>query len=128
MTSSLTVPTATSFRVVPAKLLEVNRLVLNNQLARSGAAGKVSFTHLIGWAIVQALQSVPALNYSFRDEVNGRAPGGNGASPTASPVPGPAVFRPAHVNLGLAVDLQRPDGGRDQGGRGPRFSAFLDRL
>jgi 2-oxoglutarate dehydrogenase E1 component len=104
MTSSLTVPTATSFRVVPAKLLEVNRLILNNQLARSGAAGKVSFTHLIGWAIVQALQSVPALNYSFRDEVNGGA-SANGQS-------SPAVFRPAHTNLGLAVDFQRPDGGR----------------
>ncbi len=126
MTSSLAVPTATSFRVVPAKLLEVNRLILNNQLARSGAAGKVSFTHLIGWAIVQALRSVPALNYSFRDEVDGRAPangqptpdgavaseGGNGTSRAPGRVPGPAVFRPAHINLGLAVDLQRPDGGR----------------
>ncbi|HXW78843.1 MAG TPA: 2-oxo acid dehydrogenase subunit E2, partial [Acidimicrobiales bacterium] len=62
MTTSLEVPTATSFRVVPAKLLEVNRLILNNQLARSGTAGKVSFTHIIGWAVVQAVQTVPALN------------------------------------------------------------------
>ena len=127
MTSSLGVPTATSFRVVPAKLLEVNRLILNNQLARSGAAGKVSFTHLIGWAIVQAVQSVPALNNSYMDKseepdpVDGRgAPGGgngtNGANRATpgpgAPVDGPAVFRPAHVNLGLAVDLQRPDGTR----------------
>jgi 2-oxoglutarate dehydrogenase E1 component len=124
MTSSLSVPTATSFRVVPAKLLEVNRLILNNHLARSGSAGKVSFTHVIGWAIVQALQSVPALNYSYRDNADGLGAagrpvppeGGNGASsaagPAAGPAPGPAVFRPAHVNLGLAVDLPRPDGTR----------------
>ncbi len=137
MTSSLTVPTATSFRAVPAKLLEVNRLILNNQLARSGAAGKVSFTHLIGWAVVQAVGSVPALNSSFRDDVNGQGPvsgqvpangqvnadglatgagpvvpgAGNGAA-MAGPVASPAVFRPDHVNLGIAVDLQRPDGTR----------------
>ena len=66
MTTSLEVPTATSFRVVPAKLLEVNRLILNNQLARTGTAGKVSFTHLIGWAIVQAVQAVPAHQFEFR--------------------------------------------------------------
>jgi 2-oxoglutarate dehydrogenase E1 component len=111
MTTSLGVPTATSFRVVPAKLLEVNRLILNNQLARTGAAGKVSFTHLIGWAIVQALKAVPALNASFVDQPS--APGtGNGASKGSAPAPAPAVFRPAHVNLGLAVDQQRSDGTR----------------
>ena len=118
-------PTATSFRVVPAKLLEVNRLILNNQLARSGAAGKVSFTHLIGWAIVQALPigARPQLQlpgrgrraghgqWSAHPRWCGPSEGGNGAS-GARPVAGPAVFRPAHVNLGLAVDLQRPDGSR----------------
>jgi 2-oxoglutarate dehydrogenase E1 component len=120
MTSSLAVPTATSFRVVPAKLLEVNRLILNNQLARSGSAGKVSFTHLIGWAIVRAVQSVPAVNYSYRDQYDGPvapeagngANGAGGTAPAPGPATGPAVFRPAHVNLGLAVDLQRPDGSR----------------
>src|SRR5438105_10947078 len=49
MEASLGVPTATSFRVVPARLLEVNRKVLNNHLART-RGGKVSFTHLIGYA------------------------------------------------------------------------------
>ncbi len=126
MTSSLTVPTATSFRAVPAKLLEVNRLILNNQLARSGAAGKVSFTHLIGWAVVQAVQSVPALNCSFRDDAGAEAAAngqvaadapaspaaGNGGAPAAGPVTTPGVFRPDHVNLGIAVDLPRPDGTR----------------
>jgi multifunctional 2-oxoglutarate metabolism enzyme len=51
---SLGVPTATSIRTVPAKLLEVNRRIINNQLART-RGGKVSFTHLIGWAIVRAM-------------------------------------------------------------------------
>ena len=54
MTASLEVPTATSFRNVPAKLLEVNRKVINGYRARSGM-GKVSFTHLIGYAIVRAI-------------------------------------------------------------------------
>jgi 2-oxoglutarate decarboxylase len=97
MTASLSVPTATSFRAIPAKLLEANRLILNNQLARTQSAGKVSFTHLIGWAVVQALRTVPALNSSFAEPSEGK---------------NPAVVRPEHVNLGLAVDLERPDGTR----------------
>ncbi|MEL0283643.1 MAG: multifunctional oxoglutarate decarboxylase/oxoglutarate dehydrogenase thiamine pyrophosphate-binding subunit/dihydrolipoyllysine-residue succinyltransferase subunit, partial [Ilumatobacter sp.] len=54
MEASLGVPTATSFRNIPAKLLEVNRKVINGYRARSGQ-GKVSFTHLIGFAIVRAI-------------------------------------------------------------------------
>ena len=65
MEASLAVPTATSVRTVPAKLLEVNRSMLNQHLARTSGA-KVSFTHLIGYAVVQALQAVPALNASLR--------------------------------------------------------------
>jgi 2-oxoglutarate decarboxylase len=64
MEASLSVPTATSVRSVPARLLEVNRQVLNNQLARTTGA-KVSFTHLIGYAVVRALHDVPALNAAF---------------------------------------------------------------
>ncbi|MGH8980608.1 MAG: 2-oxoglutarate dehydrogenase E1 subunit family protein, partial [Acidimicrobiales bacterium] len=64
MTASLSVPTATSVRTVPAKLLEVNRQILNNQLARTTGA-KVSLTHLIGYAVVRGLQAVPALNSSY---------------------------------------------------------------
>jgi multifunctional 2-oxoglutarate metabolism enzyme len=108
MTSSLEVPTATSFRVVPAKLLEVNRLILNNQLARTGTAGKVSFTHLIGWAVVQAVQAVPAINSSFSGPAH---QDGDGPAPKSTNG-GPAVFRPDHINLGIAVDLQRSDGTR----------------
>jgi 2-oxoglutarate dehydrogenase E1 component len=94
MRESLGVPTATSIRVVPAKLLEVNRTILNNQLGRV-RGGKVSFTHLIGWAVVKAMQALPVMTTSYH-EADGR---------------GYAV-RPEHLNLGLAVDVERRDGGR----------------
>ena len=94
MTESLTVPTATSVRVVPAKLLEVNRNILNNHLARA-RGGKVSFTHLIGWAIVKALASSPEMT-SFYSESDGK----------------PQVVRRANINLGLAVDVKREGQGR----------------
>ena len=70
MEASLAVPTATSVRTVPAKLLEVNRSILNQHLART-SGGKVSFTHLIGFAVVRALEAVPALNSSFVADVDG---------------------------------------------------------
>src|SRR5437867_2489136 len=63
MEASLAVPTATSVRDVPARLLEVNRKVMNGYLARTGG-GKVSFTHLIGYAVVKAVEAVPAMNAS----------------------------------------------------------------
>ncbi len=94
MQASLEVPTATSFRVVPAKLLEENRRVANRFLAGS-RGGKVSFTHLIGWAIVQALESVPAMKASFL-EVDGV----------------PYLVHHEVVNLGLAVDVTKEDGSR----------------
>ncbi len=99
MTASLEVPTATSFRVVPARLLEVNRKILNNQLMRTGTAGKVSFTHLIGFAVVRGLRSVPALNSTF--------------VAAGDPKAVPAVIRHARVGLGIAVDQQKPDGSRN---------------
>src|SRR5438045_5319295 len=64
MKASLEIPTATSFRFVPAKLLEENRRVINRFLA-AGRGGKVSFTHLIGFAIVNALEAVPAMKRSY---------------------------------------------------------------
>src|SRR5580658_3961873 len=94
MTASLSVPTATSVRSVPAKLLVDNRIVINNHLKR-GRGGKVSFTHLIGFAVVQALQALPAMNDAYTEE------GGK-----------PAIARPEHVNLGLAIDVHTADGGR----------------
>jgi 2-oxoglutarate decarboxylase len=94
MEASLGVPTATSFRVVPAKLLEVNRSVINGYLGRTHG-GKVSFTHLIGWAVVKGLQAMPAMNRVFT-EIDGK----------------PAVIHREHVGLGLAVDFEKPDGTR----------------
>ena len=94
MEASLAVPTATSVRTVPAKLLQVNRQILNNHLGRIGR-GKVSFTHLIAYAAVRALARVPAMT-TVLTELDGR----------------PAARRPPQVNLGLAVDLADPDGTR----------------
>jgi multifunctional 2-oxoglutarate metabolism enzyme len=94
MESSLEVPTATSVRAVPAKLLVDNRIVINNHLARS-RGGKVSFTHLIGFALVKALARMPEMNYSY-GEADGK----------------PVLVKPAHVNLGLAIDQQKKDGTR----------------
>ncbi len=94
MEMSLTVPTATSVRAAPAKLLSDNRIVLNNHLARA-RGGKVSFTHLIGYALVTALADFPQMN-SFYAEVDGK----------------PTVVAPEHVNLGLAIDLKNANGSR----------------
>ena len=97
MIASLSVPTATSVHPVPAKLLEVNRQIINNQLGRT-TGGKVSFTHIIGWAVVRSLQAVPALNSTFVADIDGTGT--------------PGVVRHEHVGLGLAVDSERSDGSR----------------
>ena len=116
MESSLQVPTATSVRAVPAKLLIDNRVVINNHLARS-RGGKVSFTHIIGYAMVKALASMPEMNNGF-GESDGK----------------PALVVPAHVNLGLAIDLAKPDGTRallvpeHQGRRDDGLRPVLDGL
>ncbi len=94
MESSLTVPTATSVRAVPAKLLIDNRIVVNNHLARS-RGGKVSFTHLIGYAAAKAVAAMPEMNRGYA-EVDGK----------------PVAVDPEHVNLGLAIDVVKPDGSR----------------
>ena len=94
MDASLTVPTATSVRTIPAKLLIDNRIVINNHLKRA-RGGKVSFTHLIAWALVQTLKEFPSQNV-FYDEVDGK----------------PSVVAPAHINLAIAIDIPKPDGTR----------------
>jgi multifunctional 2-oxoglutarate metabolism enzyme len=94
MESSLEMPTATSVRAVPAKLLIDNRIVVNNHLSRA-RGGKVSFTHLIGFALVEALAQAPEMNFAYGDD-DGK----------------PAVLRPSHINLGIAIDLAKPDGSR----------------
>ena len=94
MTVSLSVPTATSFREIPVKLLEENRLLINGYLKASDQ-GKVSFTHIIGWAIVKALSSYPNMNNAFA-------------------LVGDTSYLIEHhdVNLGLAIDVAKPGGGR----------------
>ena len=96
MEKSLGVPTATSFRNVPAKLLEVNRKVINNYRERTGE-GKVSFTHLVGFAIVRAItDSVPNMRNSYSTDESGK----------------PMITRHSHVNVGLAVDVDKGGGQR----------------
>ncbi len=94
MEASLHVPTATSVRAVPAKLLEDNRTLVNRHLARA-RGGKVSLTHFIGYALVRAVSDFPAMNASYA-LVNGK----------------PALVTPEHVGLGLAIDLTKANGDR----------------
>ena len=94
MEGSLTVPTATSVRAVPAKLMIDNRTVINNHLKR-GRGGKVSFTHLIGYAMIKAIRAMPEMN-AFFTELEGK----------------PAIGHPEHINLGIAIDLAKADGSR----------------
>ena len=94
MDASLTIPTATSVRAIPAKLLIDNRIVINSHLGRT-RGGKVSFTHLIGYAIIRALKEFPSQNVYY-EEVDGK----------------PASVSPANINFGLAIDIPKPDGTR----------------
>ncbi|MDQ4490515.1 multifunctional oxoglutarate decarboxylase/oxoglutarate dehydrogenase thiamine pyrophosphate-binding subunit/dihydrolipoyllysine-residue succinyltransferase subunit [Sinomonas sp. ASV486] len=94
MVQSLEVPTATTVRAIPAKLLIDERIVINNHLTRV-RGGKVSFTHLIGFAVIRALKLMPSMNVSY-EEVDGK----------------PVAIQHAHVNFGIAIDLPRPDGSR----------------
>ena len=94
MSASLDVPTATSVRAIPAKAMIDNRIVINNHLKRT-RGGKVSFTHLLGYAIVQAVKKFPNMNRHFA-EVDGK----------------PNTVTPPHTNLGLAIDLKGKGGKR----------------
>ncbi|WP_029137804.1 multifunctional oxoglutarate decarboxylase/oxoglutarate dehydrogenase thiamine pyrophosphate-binding subunit/dihydrolipoyllysine-residue succinyltransferase subunit [Nakamurella lactea] len=94
MTASLEIPTATSVRAVPAKLISDNRIVINNFLKRN-RAGKISFTHLIGYAIVKAAADYPNMNRHYA-ETDGK----------------PQIVTPARLNLGLAIDLPGKNGQR----------------
>ena len=98
MEASLSVPTATSVRSVSARLLEINRTALNESLSRTTGA-KVSFTHLIAFAIVRGLREIPSMNASFVEAVDEKGT--------------PGVNRHEHVGLGLAVDVEKSDGTRN---------------
>jgi 2-oxoglutarate decarboxylase len=94
MDASLSVPTATSVRAVPAKLMADNRIVINNHLKRT-RGGKISFTHLIGYAMVRALKNFPNMNRHYQ-LIDGK----------------PFAITPEHVNFGLAIDMKGKDGSR----------------
>jgi 2-oxoglutarate decarboxylase len=94
MTASLTIPVATSQRVLPVKVIDENRRTINSQRSARGES-KLSYTHLMAWAIVKALKEVPALNSAYSEN-------------------GDQSFRVTHehVNLGIAVDVAGKDGAR----------------
>jgi len=94
MDASLTVPTATTVRAVPAKVMIDNRIVINNHLKRA-RGGKISFTHLIGFAVIRALKQIPSMNVTY-DVIDKK----------------PTAIQPAHVNFGIAIDMPKPDGTR----------------
>src|SRR3954468_684963 len=94
METSLTIPTATSIRNIPVKVLEENRRVINNHLTLTGQP-KASFTHIIAWALVGAIKQFPRMNAAFANH-DGQ----------------PARIDREDVNLGIAIDLERKDGSR----------------
>jgi 2-oxoglutarate dehydrogenase E1 component len=123
MTASLTMPVATSQRVMPVKVIDENRRLINQHLSQHrSAAGpsKLSYTHFVAWAIVKALEKMPSLNQAYSEN-------------------GQESYRITrdHVNLGLAVDVAGKDGSRSlkvpsiknaQAMRFPEFAAAYDDL
>ncbi len=113
MAESLTVPTATSFRDVPVSVLERRRKELNEARSAAGQADKISYTHLIGYALMVAARSHRGMAHSLR-MIDG--------------VPHRIV--PPEISLGLAVDIQRKDGSRGlvvpviRGASGMGFAEF----
>jgi len=113
MEQSLSVPTATSQRRIPVKLLDENRSIINKYLAENDR-GKASYTHLIAWAVLCALEDFPQLNDGYADVDNA-----------------PTRIRRPHVNLGIAIDIAKKDGSRTllvpniKNAETLRFSEFL---
>lgn len=113
MEESLTVPTATSVRSFPVKILEENRRIINENRTAQGR-GKVSYTHLIAWAIIKALKEYPSLNFGY-GFVNGA----------------PSRLESENVNLGIAIDIEKKDGSRNllvpniKGANKMNFAEFL---
>lgn len=113
MEASLSVPTATSIREIPVRALEENRALINRHRNSVGAS-KVSFTHIIAWAFVRALDAFPRLNDAYA-EMDGK----------------PHRIHRGDVRLGVAVDVQRKDGSRSllvpniRGANTFKFAAFV---
>src|SRR5512141_2994605 len=94
MEASLQIPTASSARTIPVRTLEENRRLLNRHRDATGQA-KVSFTHIVAWAILRGLDTFPRMNDAYA-EVDGQ----------------PHRVQRDEVRLGIAVDVQRKDGSR----------------
>jgi 2-oxoglutarate decarboxylase len=94
MEVSLEIPTATSLRVIPVKMLWEDRMLINRYLEQKSGK-KVTFTHLISWAIIKSLRFYPSLN-SYYESSDGK------------------TFKvdPGTINFGIAIDLPGRDGSR----------------
>src|SRR5213079_524138 len=86
--------TATSQRRIPVKLLDENRRLINRHLEERGRH-KASYTHLIAYALLRALENFPQMNDGF-EVIDGQ----------------PSRVKRAPVNLGIAIDLEKKDGTR----------------
>src|SRR5438309_8827422 len=90
MDESRSIPTATSFRTLPVTALEQRRAQLKD------AGHRVSFTHLIAYAIARtATDDMPVMAHHFQ-EIDGK----------------PHRVDDGACNLGLAVDVEKKDGSR----------------
>src|SRR5437879_421168 len=95
MEASLSMPLATSQRTIPVKVIDENRRIINQHRTLVGKS-KVSYTHLIGWAIVKAVKSYPGLNHAYT-EMNGE----------------PLRVVREQLNLRIAVDVEGKDSARN---------------
>jgi 2-oxoglutarate decarboxylase len=94
MAASVSIPLATSQRTIAVKVMDENRRVINQHRTIAGKS-KVSYTHIIGWAVVKALGESPSLNYAYTER-DGQ----------------PYRIQRPQVNLGIAVDVAGKDGAR----------------
>ena len=95
MDESLSIPTATSFRTISVAVLDAQRRAINDQLKAAGRPEKLSFTHLIAWAVVRAVAAQPSMTTGYA-LVDGT----------------PHKLVRDGVSMGLAVDVERKDGSR----------------
>ena len=95
MDESLSIPTATSFRTLSVATLDAQRRQINGDLKAAGRSEKLSFTHLVAWAIIRAAEALPVMGTGF-GLIDGK----------------PHKLVRGEVNLGLAVDVERKDGSR----------------
>jgi 2-oxoglutarate dehydrogenase E1 component len=115
MDESRAVPTATSFRTIAVDTLDAKRKAINVVLKERGL--KVSFTHLVAWAIVEGAKDFPVMVRTFAEK-DGK----------------PYAIENGPVNLGIAVDVEKKDGSHTlmvpaiKGSDGLDFAGFHSRF